>query len=516
MAIVMSGIPVDPALRTRIRAALAEALERMRPPAGTVQVTFFDDDGPKHGPAIRCAVTVRRRRRAPIHVEHVAENSRAAFDAVHEVLLRRIRDSAERERDLRRRPKKYFAAKRAITGGLAFLVLLVTAAVAAAQAPPPPGSLPFAPEWAQIAGFDVFAKKDCGKCHAVRGVGGKTGPDLARMKDGTSFFAIGASLWNHLPKMGERMREAGLDRATLTAREASDLIAFLFTAQYGDESGDAARGAKLFADKSCATCHAVGGSGGQVGPGLDKVKRALSPVLVAAALWNHGPRMAQAFADKGVSRPTLAGRDVVDIVAYLQSAAKDEGSTEQVVPGTPERGRKLFADRKCATCHAVGGRGGRIGPDLGTARHHVSLTEFVALMWNHQDAMTKKMKELRIEAPAMTGQDMADVLSYLYVARYFDHEGDAARGATLVKDKGCVGCHTVRGAGGQGAGDFARSTVVQTAPGLVAGMWNHSRLMERATRERSVAWPALTGEELTDLAAYFKSLAAAPKPTPAK
>lgn len=115
MAIVMSGLSVDPALRTRIRAALAEAVERMRPPAGTVQVTFFDDDGPRRGPAIRCAVTVRRRRRAPIHVEHVADNVRAAFDAVHDALTRRVRESTERERDLRRRPKKYFAAKRAMT-----------------------------------------------------------------------------------------------------------------------------------------------------------------------------------------------------------------------------------------------------------------------------------------------------------------------------------------------------------------------------------------------------------------
>jgi mono/diheme cytochrome c family protein len=526
MATVISGIPIDPALRTRIRAALAEAVERMHPPAGTLQVTFFDDDGPKHGPAIRCAVTVRRRRRAPIHVEHVADNARAAFDAVHDALVRRVRESAERERDLRRRPKKYFAAKRVMTGGLALLVLLATAAVAPAQAPAPGApsappsagrpAVPFAPEWAQIAGFDVFAKKDCGKCHSVRGVGGKVGPDLARTAGGTSFFAIGASLWNHVPKMGARMREAGLDRATLTSRETADLIAFLFTAQYGDESGDAASGAKLFASKGCAACHAIAGSGGTVGPELDKVKRARSPVLVAAALWNHGPQMAQAFADKNVSRPQIEGKELLDIVAYVQSVSKDAGETEQIIPGTPERGRKLFSDKRCVACHAVGGRGGRIGPDLGTARHHVSLTEFATRMWNHQEPMAQRMKEQRIEPPKLTGQDMADILAYLYVSRYFDPEGNAARGAALVKEKGCLGCHTARGAGGQGAGDFARSTVVQTAPGLVAGMWNHSRLMERAARERSVAWPTLTGEELSDLSAYFRSLSAASRAKPAK
>jgi mono/diheme cytochrome c family protein len=513
MAIVMSGIPVDPALRTRVRAALGEALERMHPAPGTVHVGFFDDDGPKHGPAIRCAVTVRRKRRGPIHVEHSAENARAAFDAVHDALVRRVRESAERERDLRRRPKKYFAAKRVFTAGVVIVVLLLSAGVAAAQAPAPapPAGVPFAPEWAQIAGFDVFAKKDCGKCHSVRGVGGKEGPDLARVKGGTSFFAIGASLWNHVPKMGAKMREVGLDRARLSEREAADLVAFLFTAQYGDESGDAGNGAKLFKEKACAGCHAIGGAGGRVGPELDRVKRAMSPVMVAAALWNHGPQMSQAFADKGLGRPTLEGKDLVDIVAYLQSVSKDAGQTEQIVPGTPERGRKLFADKRCGACHAVGGRGPRIGPDLGTAKHHVSLTEFAARMWNHQEPMAQRMKEQKITAPTLTGQDMADVLAYLYVSRYFDPPGDTARGATLVKDKGCVTCHTVRGAGGKGAGDFAQSKVAQTAPGLVAGMWNHSRLMERAAEQRTVPWPTLSGNELADVAAYLKSVASAKK-----
>ena len=140
-----------------------------------------------------------------------------------------------------------------------------------------------------------------------------------------------------------RLREMRIERGRLSPREASNLIAFIFTAQYTDEAGDAANGEKLFQSKGCATCHAIGGKGGNVGPALDTLKRANSPVIVAAAMWNHGPKMVQAMSAKGIVRPTLEGKELLDIIAYVQSVAKDTGETAQVVPGTPERGRKLFA-----------------------------------------------------------------------------------------------------------------------------------------------------------------------------
>ena len=46
------------------------------------------------------------------------------------------------------------------------LVLLFASAAAQQQAPQP--RLPSAPDWALIAGWDVYAKKGCGQCHGVR------------------------------------------------------------------------------------------------------------------------------------------------------------------------------------------------------------------------------------------------------------------------------------------------------------------------------------------------------------
>jgi mono/diheme cytochrome c family protein len=389
--------------------------------------------------------------------------------------------------------------------GLGVALLLAVGVGAARGQQPAPG--PFAPDWAMLAGWNVYADKGCGRCHAVRGVGGSGGPDLARIQGDTSFFDIGAAMWNHLPKMGDRMKVAGVDRPRLTPLDVSNVIAFIYTARYFDEAGDPKRGEALFGAKSCAYCHQVGGQGGVTGPALDAWKRANSPVLMAAAMWNHAPRMAEELKLAGKQRPTLTGAELLDIIAYVGSAAdRTSGDTRQVVPGTPERGRALFTEKQCARCHAVGGKGARVGPDLGRAGHHVSLTEFAARMWNHAPAMTAKMQELKVDVPQLTGQQMADIVAYLFTSRYFERAGNARRGETLVQSKGCLGCHAIAGKGGKVGADFARSALVGAPERLIAGMWNHGAMMEAQAAARGVTWPQLSGAELGDLAAYLRTL----------
>jgi len=398
-------------------------------------------------------------------------------------------------------------------GGAAAVSLLLfglTSLADAQQAPlPPQPPQPFAPDWAMFAGGKVFAEKGCGRCHALRGIGGGVGPDLGRIQTGTGFFELGAAMWNHLPRMGAKMLEVGIQRPTLTPTEVSNLIAFLFTAQYYDEPGDAKAGEGLFAAKGCVQCHEVGGKGGRVGPGLDFLKRANSPVLVAAAMWNHGPEMAETMKAKGIARPTFQGKELGDLIAYIVAAAKVDvgGDTAQVVPGTPERGQKLFTEKRCVVCHRVAGKGGTVGPDLGRRGHHVSLTQFAALMWNHGPAMWAKMRERGIQVPRLTGQEMADVVAYLYVSHYFDQPAlGRVQGQQLVQARGCLTCHSVRGKGGKVGADFATSKVVGTPAGVVAAMWNHSRFMESQVRKQEISWPVLTGRELGDIATYLGSL----------
>src|SRR5262245_20662585 len=230
---------------------------------------------------------------------------------------------------------------------MAAVSCLFLAAFTPARAQQPPAQqppLPFAPDWALLAGWDVYAKKGCGQCHGVRSTSeGRVAPDLARIQSATGFFDLGAAMWNHLPLMGTKMRETGIELPTLTPLEVSNVLAFIFTAQYNDELGNAEAGARLFASKGCAQCHSVGDKGVSAGPALDALKRMNSPVLVAARMWNHGPRMAETMQAKGIERPTFKRNELVDIIAYITATAKDTGGdSAQVVPGTPERGEKLF------------------------------------------------------------------------------------------------------------------------------------------------------------------------------
>jgi hypothetical protein len=117
MAIEVRGIPGDHALRGKIERQLTGLLERLAVSPIAAEVQFLDDDGPKGGIAIRCAVLVRVPLRAPVRVEHVAGTPRLAYDGAWPVVERKLVSYQERARDARRRPKKYFAAKRAWSTG---------------------------------------------------------------------------------------------------------------------------------------------------------------------------------------------------------------------------------------------------------------------------------------------------------------------------------------------------------------------------------------------------------------
>src|ERR1700674_6053141 len=112
MAIEIRGIKKDTTLGIHVSTRMAAVLGSLRVAPVRAKVTFFDDNGPKGGIAMRCAIDLRVPYRPPIRVEHVAATSRLAFDGAFATLERQIERYRERERDIRRRPKKYFVAKR--------------------------------------------------------------------------------------------------------------------------------------------------------------------------------------------------------------------------------------------------------------------------------------------------------------------------------------------------------------------------------------------------------------------
>ena len=108
------GTSAARSIRARVAAGLAGVLAALSLEPTSARVVFTDENGPKGGNAIRCALQVRLPRRPEVHVEDVTSTPRLAFDAALAKLERRLGRIQETTRESRRRPKKYFAASRAL------------------------------------------------------------------------------------------------------------------------------------------------------------------------------------------------------------------------------------------------------------------------------------------------------------------------------------------------------------------------------------------------------------------
>lgn len=101
------------------------------------------------------------------------------------------------------------------------------------------------------------------------------------------------------------------------------------------------------------------------------------PQVLGAAL--GGRTIPTAVAEIGIRRATTAGRNTAGLVSALAKAGSVGPMVQQLSPeqmqrvvadvkklGDPDRGERVFrrATVGCMTCHAIGGSGGQVGPDL--------------------------------------------------------------------------------------------------------------------------------------------------------
>jgi mono/diheme cytochrome c family protein len=231
------------------------------------------------------------------------------------------------------------------------------------------------------------------------------------------------------------------------------------------------------------------------------------PIFFAAAMWNHGPAMAEAMQARGIKRPVFSGPELRDFIAYVKSVSRALGDQPvQVLPGRTEEGERLFAARGCVDCHGVKGIGGPVGPALAGRKLYSSLFDFAAAMWNKGPAMAREMKRRVVPVPPLQASDLADIVAYLYSVQYFAGLGDSRRGETLARAKGCLGCHSISGKGGTIGPDFKKVAGLDQPATVVSAMWNHAGAMEQKMAEMSVAWPLLKGSEMADLVSFIQAL----------
>ena len=353
-----------------------------------------------------------------------------------------------------------------------------------------------------MKGQTLFVAKRCVACHAIRGQGGRVGPDLGRTAAKASFFELVAAMWNHTPVMAGKMEESRIVRPTFAPGELGDLLAFLYFLNYFDEPGNAAEGRALFSRKQCIQCHRVGLEGGRSGPPLDRIPRGTPPLQLARDLWNHGPAMMPLMRAKGLEIPTFQGNEILHLFTYLRSLGPRRGARDFRSPGDPVQGRVLFTSKGCSQCHTFFAKGG-LGPDLGTADLRGSVTLLAGRMWNHWPAMTEAMKGLGMPLPVFKGDELGDMFSYLFVTRYEGGPPDRALGRAVYARMGCVRCHGEEGLGGLGP---ALKTLVagESKERIAQRMWNHAPEMGKKMNARQIPWPRFEAWELAALLAYLR------------
>ena len=355
-----------------------------------------------------------------------------------------------------------------------------------------------------LEGSRLFTGKGCLRCHAVYGVGGVAGPDLGQSILRRPLLDIAGVMWNHSPGMARVFEEQRGTPPQFKPAEMASLLSFLYYLGSLDPPGDAAMGARLFRDKRCEPCHSLGGKGGDVGPKLDSYSRYASPMYLTAGLWNHGKAMTGIMEALEVARPTFDRNDIPDLFAYIRSAG-GSGQRVYVEPGNPQRGEKLFAEKRCAQCHSVSGRGGQPSQDL-RVKLKGSLMKIAGAMWNRGPKMWTDMRERGIEISSLTTKEMSDLISYLYFLQFIDPPGVAARGRVVYQEKRCSKCHTLPGIGGAVGPDLAKIEGLKTPLEVVTEMWNHASTMQQKMLEESLEWPVFKGGEMADLMAYLLSL----------
>ena len=285
------------------------------------------------------------------------------------------------------------------------------------------------------------------------------------------------------------------------------IITFMFlpiSGVYGEDlvPGNLMKGVKLFVKKGCIKCHSIKGKGGRVGPDLGRVEIEGSAFDIAALIWNHIPYMIEKANRGAILWPRFSESEISDIIGYLYYIEYFDD------PGDPKIGEKLFKEKGCIKCHAVKGRGGKIGPPLDRFSKEVSPIFMAQSMWNHGPEMDRIMKKMGIKRPVFKGNELRDLLAYVKekeVKRVFISPGDINKGKELFSKKGCIRCHPIKGKGGMVAPDLGKRSkeLKQSLNRIASILWNLSPKMWKEMKKRGIPYPRFYGREMADVIAYL-------------
>jgi cytochrome c551/c552 len=102
--------------------------------------------------------------------------------------------------------------RRILAVGMVLILILISSSVDAQFLPEDP-----------TKGSRLFVSKGCVRCHALKGEGGKIGPDFGRIDLGNTQLDMVAKLSNHIPSMNVGMQRGKMIKPNLRNHVANIL-----------------------------------------------------------------------------------------------------------------------------------------------------------------------------------------------------------------------------------------------------------------------------------------------------
>lgn len=241
-------------------------------------------------------------------------------------------------------------------------------------------------------GKQVLASKHCADCHGSAG----PGKPVSSWESAGDPVLLAGRMWNHGAEMRAAFQTKGIKWPSLTSQNLTDLLVYVQSQPENKgrtpstEPAPPGDGQALFKEKGCAGCH-------QGNLSLDNRYLGRTLTDFAVAMWNHEPKMKN-------PPPALNGGQMRSIVAYLQTTHLFS------VKANATRGKKVYTDKKCASCHDDASSG---APGLASLKGKLYPFSMVSALWDHGPAMQKSMLQKGIPWPRFQGTDMADLLAYL-------------------------------------------------------------------------------------------------------
>ena len=245
-------------------------------------------------------------------------------------------------------------------------------------------------------GKQLFSSKHCAECHGITASNAAGAPPVAKWESLSDPVVLAQQMWNHGAKMKAAQESKKLSWTPVTAQELTDMLVYL---QNLPETKHLVRsfsfpqtndGAAIFQAKGCAGCHV-----GRLA--LETRLRNQTITDIAADMWNHQPAMKN-------PPPVLSENEMRQVLAYIWAKQYFRGD------GNAERGKKVFADQSCATCHNDPSSG---APKLGKGSDAYSEISMVSVLWDHGPRMLEAMNQRKVSWPRFNAQQMADLVAYL-------------------------------------------------------------------------------------------------------